>query len=67
MRAPKRRRRTGDSQSLCDTQSASIPRWRDVAAEGGELFGRLRTRHQMPALSSLPRGDGHPVLVIPGC
>ncbi len=42
------------------------PRWRDVAAEGGELFGRLRTRYQTPTLATLPRGDGHPVLVIPG-
>jgi pimeloyl-ACP methyl ester carboxylesterase len=66
LHAPKRQRRAGDSRSLDQRSTAPAPRWRDVAAEGGELFGRLRTRYQMPELSSLPHGDGHPVLVLPG-
>ena len=57
LQAPKRQRRAGDSRSLDQRSTAPAPRWRDVAAEGGELFGRLRTRYQMPELSSLPHGD----------
>jgi pimeloyl-ACP methyl ester carboxylesterase len=66
LHAPMRQWRAGDSRPLDQRSTAPAPRWRDVAAEGGELFGRLRTRYQMPELSSLPHGDGHPVLVLPG-
>lgn len=46
--------------------AVEAPQWRDLIAEGRALVrDTSRFRAAMPALSDLPRGDGHTVLVFP--
>lgn len=47
--------------------SVPPPRWRDrIADTGAVLVNIAGLGARLPSPASLPRGDGHPVLVIPG-
>jgi pimeloyl-ACP methyl ester carboxylesterase len=56
------------SDNLIFDRSGAVPapRFRDLIVEGGALLhDSWRYRNMAAGLSTLPRGDGHPVLVFP--
>ena len=65
MSAP--RPRSAEGRIFDRSGAVPLPRWRDRIAETGAAIANVAgLGARLPAPANLPRGDGHPVLVLPG-
>ena len=64
-RKPDQGRDRSDRDRIFDRAALPGPSWRDLVDEGRALLRERRRRPGTLYLGPLPRGDGHPVLVIP--
>ncbi|MBV9824474.1 MAG: alpha/beta fold hydrolase [Alphaproteobacteria bacterium] len=61
-----RLRQRGPDRVFDRTGDVASPSWRDRLADTGDLLRQLSRPGGPQRVLDLPRGDGHPVLVIPG-
>jgi len=62
-----RRWRSVDQRVFDRNGAVPLPRWRDRIGDAGSVLSNIAGfGARLPAPDELPRGDGHPVLVIPG-
>ena len=60
-------RQSAKRQIFDRSGAVPLPRWRDRIRETGSALANIAgLGARLPAPADLPRGDGHPVLVIPG-
>jgi hypothetical protein len=60
-------RQSAKRQIFDRSGAVPLPRWRDRIRETGAALANIAgLGARLPAPADLPRGDGHPVLVIPG-
>jgi pimeloyl-ACP methyl ester carboxylesterase len=55
----------GPDQLFDRSGAIAAPGWRDLVGEGRALLRELRRSPRGVQLGALPRGDGHPVIVLP--